>query len=92
MTWVEPIYPDAAKKKGIRGEVRLDAVIGKDGHVLRLEPIGGNALLVDAAKHAITQWVYRPTLLNGEPIEVVLEVQVWFPKSMEKRSSSISCG
>jgi hypothetical protein len=92
VTWVEPIYPEAAKKKDIRGEVRLDAVVGKDGHVLCLEPISGNQLLVDAAKHAMMQWVYRPTLLNGEPIEVVLEVKVWFPKSMEKRVRSIRCG
>jgi protein TonB len=92
VTWVEPIYPDAARKTGIRGEVRLDAAIGKDGHVLRLDPISGNPLLVDAAKLAMMQWVYRPTLLNGEPIEVVLEVQAWFPKSMGKRIRPVNCG
>jgi hypothetical protein len=47
---------------------------------------------VDAARHAMMQWVYRPTLLNGEPIEVVLEVQVWFPKSMGKGLVPFNCG
>ena len=67
-----------AKKNGIQGSVRLDVVIGKDGHVVNVELVSGDPVLVGAAKHAVMQWVYRPTLLNGEPIEVVLEVHVLF--------------
>ncbi len=65
-----------AKKKGIQGAVRMDAVIGKNGRVVHLQSISGNPVLVDAAKDAVMQWVYRPTLLNGEPIEVIIEVCV----------------
>jgi len=89
---VEPVYPDVAKKKGIRGQVRIDVFIGKDGHVQRLEPISGNPLLVEAARQAIMQWVYKPTLLNGEAIEVNIEAELWFPKSMAPRRRSVRCG
>jgi TonB family protein len=60
VTQVEPVYPDAAKKQGIRGQVRIDVFIGKDGRVQRLEPISGNPVLVEAARQAIMQWVYNP--------------------------------
>jgi TonB family protein len=75
---VDPVYPVAVKNRGIQGMVRLDVVIGKDGHVVNAESISGNPALVDAAKDAVMQWVYRPTLLNGEPIDVIMEVHVPF--------------
>jgi TonB family protein len=75
---VEPTYPIAAKRRRIQGAVRLDIVIGKDGHVLSVTPISGNSLLVDAAKQATLQWVYKPTLLNGQPVVVIMEVCVPF--------------
>ena len=35
-------------------------------------------LLVNAAMDAVKQWRYRPTLLNGEPVEVVTQIFVHF--------------
>ena len=32
--------------------------------------MSGNPLLAQAARVAVLKWRYRPTLLNGEPIEV----------------------
>jgi TonB family protein len=72
----EPV--DSDDKKGIRGTVRLDAVIGEDGHVANVEMIGGNPVLADAAQHAVKQWAFTPTLLDGVPIEVVVKVRVPF--------------
>jgi protein TonB len=92
VTQVEPVYPDAAKKQGIRGQVRIDVFIGKDGRVQRLEPISGNPVLVEAARQAIMQWVYKPTLVNGEPIEVVIEAELWFPKFIAPRKRNVRCG
>ena len=92
VTQVETVYPDSAKKKGIRGQVRIDVFIGKDGHVQRLEPISGNPLLVEAARQAIVQWFFEPTLLNGEPVEVNIEAELWFPKSMAPRRRRVRCG
>jgi hypothetical protein len=84
----EPAYPIAAKEKGIQGAVWLDAVIGKDGHVARAHSISGNPVLVDAAKDAVMQWVYKPTLLNGEPIDVILKVCVPFIPPHAKQTPS----
>ena len=75
---VAPIYPASAKSKGIEGVVTLDAEIGKDGHVSSVKPLSGNTLLVDAAKNAVAQWLYKPTLLNNTPIDVVMRVEVPF--------------
>jgi TonB family protein len=75
---VDPVYPPAAKRAGIQGVVRLDAVIGKDGRVVNVKLISGNRFLGGAAKQAVMKWIYTPTLLNAQPIEVVMEVDVPF--------------
>jgi hypothetical protein len=56
--------------------VWLDAVIGKRGHGASVQSISGNPVLVDAAKDAVLQWVYQPTLLNGEPMEMIMKMCV----------------
>ena len=66
-----PIYPPLAKQARIQGVVRLNAIIGKDGTIQNLTVASGHPLLVPAALEAVKQWVYKPTLLNGEPVEVV---------------------
>jgi protein TonB len=58
--------------------VRLHAIIGKDGSVQQLEVLTGHPLLVQAALDAVRQWRYRPTLLNGEPVEVDTTIDVIF--------------
>ena len=52
--------------------------VSKDGHVENIELVRGHPLLVNAAKDAVMQWVYRPTLLNGVPIEIQTDVVVTF--------------
>jgi TonB family protein len=71
-----PTYPSPAKQARIQGVVKLDAVIAKDGTVADLTVISGHPLLVPSALEAVKQWVYSPTLLNGEPVEVETEVDV----------------
>ena len=56
----------------------FSALIGKDGRVLDLTAVSGHPLLVQAAKDAVMQWVYKPTLLNGDPVEVSTEIDVNF--------------
>jgi protein TonB len=36
---------------------------------------------VNAAKEAVLQWKYRPTLLNGQPVEVITDIIVNFTLS-----------
>jgi len=78
ITRVLPEYPAAAKQMGPQGIVVFSALIGKDGRVLDLTAVSGHPLLVQAAKDAVMQWVYKPTLLNGEPVEVKTTIDVNF--------------
>ncbi len=73
-----PEYPPLAKMARIQGTVRLEAVIAKDGTIQDLKVLSGHPLLVKAALDAVKQWRYQPTLLNGEPVEVVTEIDVNF--------------
>lgn len=75
---VMPIYPPLAKNARISGRVRLMSIIAKDGTIQKLELIEGHPLLVAAALEAVKQWVYRPTLLNGEPVDVIAPIEVNF--------------
>lgn len=71
-----PVYPPAAKQDRIQGQVRMQVVIAKDGTVKSLELESGHPLLVESAMDAVKRWVYRPTLLNGQPVEVLTTVDV----------------
>ncbi len=75
---IKPVYPPLAKQARIQGVVILEAVIGKDGAVSEIKVINGHPLLQQAAIDAVSQWKYKPTLLNGEPVEVVTTVTVNF--------------
>ena len=78
---VQPEYPALAKQARIQGTVRFTATIGKDGHIIDLSLVSGHPLLVEAAAEAVKQWVYRPTLLNGNPIEVITVIDINFTLS-----------
>jgi len=75
---VQPKYPEEAREKGIEGTVKLHAVIARDGSIAQLELISGHPLLAKSALDAVRQWQYRPTLLNGEPVEVDTTIDVLF--------------
>jgi protein TonB len=75
---VKPPYPPLARQARIQGAVILEAVINRQGGVEQLRVISGHPLLVQAAMDAVRQWKYRPTLLNGEPVEVVTTITVNF--------------
>jgi protein TonB len=75
---VQPQYPPLARQTRISGTVRLHAIISKDGSVQQLEVVSGHPLLVQAALDAVRQWKYRPTTLNGEPVEVDTTIDVIF--------------
>ena len=73
---VTPVYPMDAKAAGIQGTVILKAAIDKDGKVRDLKVESGDDSLAQWALTAVRQWVYKPTLLNGEPIEVETTITV----------------
>ena len=75
---VEPLYPAFARTAHISGTVELRAIIGRDGKVSSVEVLGGNPLLARAAMEAVRQWRYRPTILDGEAVEVETRITVNF--------------
>lgn len=75
---VSPIYPPLARQARISGTVRLEAVISRDGRIKSLHVAAGHPWLAQAALQAVQQWVYQPTLLNGEPVEVLTQIEVNF--------------
>jgi protein TonB len=75
---VIPVYPAPARIVRASGNVMLQAVIGRDGHIQEIKAISGHPLLVAAAIDAVRQWIYQPTTLNGEPVEVDTVITVTF--------------
>ena len=78
---VTSAYPALARQARISGTVRLAAIIGRDGSIQNLQVSSGHPLLTPAAVEAVKQWLYQPTLLNGEPVEVITQIDVNFTLS-----------
>jgi protein TonB len=77
----KPLYPPLARQARIQGTVKLQAFISRDGTIQQLQVLSGHPLLIPNALDAVKQWVYKPTLLNGEPVEVVTVIDVNFTLS-----------
>lgn len=75
---VIPEYPALAKTARVSGPVHLLGVIAKDGTIQNLQVISGHPLLARSALDAVKQWIYQPTLLNGEAVEVIAPIDVNF--------------
>ena len=75
---IQPLYPPLAKSARVQGTVEFTAIISQDGRVEHLQLVRGHSLLVNAARDAILQWRYQPTLLNGKPTEVITQITVNF--------------
>jgi protein TonB len=80
---VEPVYPHIAAVSEIQGQVKLHAIIGRDGRIQSLSAVSGHPLLVRAALEAVEQWRYRPYILNGEAVEVETFITVNFKKQIQ---------
>lgn len=67
---VEPVYPTLARQIGRAGRVELRAVIATDGTIQALQVVSGDPMFYQSAMEAVRQWRYRPTVLNGQPVEI----------------------
>jgi len=75
---VKPIYPPEALRLKREGQVRLQAVITKEGGVRNLKVLAGDSLLARAAMDAVAGWRYKPFVLNGQPIQRTTEITIVF--------------
>ena len=74
----KPVYPPDAQAARIQGVVIIEAVIGPDGTVQDAKVLRSIPLLDDAALAAVKQWRFTQTLLNGQPVPVIMTVTVNF--------------
>lgn len=75
---VQPRYPRDAKNAHISGDVKLHAIIGKDGKIKSLSVVEGVCVLAQPALDAVKDWRYEPTLLRNQPVEVDTTITVTF--------------
>ena len=75
---VAPVYPPIAQTAKIEGLVIIEAVIGTDGRVKDAKVLRSVNMLDQAALDAVRLWEFTPTLLNGVPVEVIMNVTVNF--------------
>ena len=73
-----PPYPELARNAGVRGPVVFRAVIGKYGCVQNVNLLSGHPWLVREAEDAVMDWLYRPTWVGGQPVEVLTTIEVDF--------------
>jgi protein TonB len=78
---VVPVYPSIARITGAQGEVKLHAIISREGRIESLTVVSGSPLLAPAAIDAVRQWRYRPYVLNGQPVEVDTWITVNFRRN-----------
>jgi TonB family protein len=75
---VAPVYPLSARSSGVQGDVVIDTTIDKSGNVVRVHVISGPAMLRPSALESLRRWKYEPSKLDGEPVEVQMQVTIKF--------------
>ena len=78
VTKVSPVYPDIAREAGVDGQVLVQALVGKDGHVKDTRVVKSIPMLDAAAVAAVKQWVFKPALSNNKPVAVWVAVPIKF--------------
>lgn len=78
---IDPVYPPLCKQMRLEGEVVLRAIISREGVMSELTYVRGPACFVPHTMNAVAQWRYRPTILNGQPVEVETIITVIYKLS-----------
>lgn len=76
--WTKPVPPAEAFQKRTSVKVDLHIIVDRDGNVAQAQVLSGPQELGNAAIEAVRQWRYRPTFLNGDPVEVDTTVTISF--------------
>jgi protein TonB len=74
----DPIYPDVAREAGVEGTVLLWALVGKDGKVKDVRIIDGPKSLQESAMRAARTAVFKPALIQNEPVELWVQIPITF--------------
>jgi TonB family protein len=84
---VSPTYPPLARTARVEGDVVLDVIIGANGVVEEAKTVTGHPLLIPAAIDAVSQWVFKPYLVEGKPAEVKTQIRLRFRLSGTESAS-----
>lgn len=76
---VEPVCPALARQAKVSGVTKFSVIVDKTGGVREIHVISGHPMLMPAAQAALKEWQYKPTLLNGQPVEVLTQVEIDMP-------------
>jgi TonB family protein len=81
---VRPVYPPDCQQAGVEGTVMLTGIISKEGSLLSVKVVNTvDARLGQAALDAVRQWRYEPSRLNGQPVEVITNIELQFQLGQE---------
>ena len=75
---VLPVYPIGAIQAGVQGDVVIQTTIDKDGKVVEMHVVSGPTMLRQAALDALRRWKYEPSMLDGQPVAVQMQVTIKF--------------
>jgi protein TonB len=80
---VLPIYPHAAKSKGIRARVKIRCLVDKDGMPQKIEaaecdPEDALDIFGPPAVKAVQKWRFRPGEIGGDPVPTRVAFRVIF--------------
>jgi protein TonB len=78
----DPIYPYVARAARIQDVVILEGAVGTNGRMKELKVVSGMQVFRQAAIDAVRQWVYKPAMLNGTPVEARVRVEIRFRDGM----------
>jgi hypothetical protein len=75
---IDPVYPPFARAAHIQGAVEFTVTVGPDGKISAIQLVRGPSLLVNAAKDAVSKWVYHPATIDGKAVPFMTQVIVPF--------------
>ena len=65
---IMPEYPKLARRFNLKGAVRLELLVKPDGRVQKINVLGGNPVLVQAAVLAVRKWRYQPANTESDVV------------------------
>jgi periplasmic protein TonB len=73
-----PAYPEPARRMRAAGTVVVEVLVDEGGKVISARAVSGHALLREAAVAAARQARFAPTLVSGQPAQLVGRINYTF--------------
>lgn len=84
--WVQPAFPDEARRQKLEGRVVVEFVVDASGAVREATIAESTAgFFEEPALVAVRQWKFAPALDEGKPVECGMSVPIEFPLAQLKQ-------